>query len=128
MLVYTVLKVLAAAGLVSSYAIHTGEEASVNGYLEVRQNDKTPDPTEIAAHSRLPNVPLPKEISDSTKSLLQFMTIWEQAEISAINDVINAVSKSTTLPAPWTGDEVVRILQVGQAVSTSHMSPYSNKK
>jgi hypothetical protein len=126
MLVYTILKVLVAAGVASGYALPSEKEASANGYLKVRQSEKAPDSTEIAAHSRRPNVPLPKEISDHAKSILQFMTVWEQAELSTLHDAIDTVSKSATPSSTWTKDQVLRILKVGQAVSTSHMSTSSD--
>lgn len=51
---------------------------------------------EVAANSRLPNIPLPKEISDSTKTLLQFMTIWGEAEVSSLSETLDKISRNVT--------------------------------
>ena len=51
---------------------------------------------EVAANSRLPNIPLPKEISNSTKTLLQFMTIWGEAEVASMSETLDKISKNAT--------------------------------
>jgi hypothetical protein len=85
MLISTSFRILAIAGF-----------AFGNGVAPVRRDASAPSPLEVAANSRLPNIPLPAEINDATKTLLQLMTIWNQAEIDAYHNTIDKIATNAT--------------------------------
>jgi hypothetical protein len=119
MLLSRLLSLLATTGL--ALGNDTPEWARQNyAKLLTRQDNSTIDALERAANSRLPEVQLPATISDSTKSLLQFMTIWNEIEVSAYHNTTEALAKNATGYADfnrWNKTEIVGILDNHQAES-----------
>jgi hypothetical protein len=88
-------------------------------HLLSRQDNNTLDTLERAANSRLPDTPLPANISDSTKSLLQFMTLWNEIEVSAYYNTTQALAQNATGYMDfnrWNKTEITGILNNHQAV------------
>jgi hypothetical protein len=111
MLLGTVFKVLASASLALGQVARRNESAAL-------------DALEHAAYSRLPNVPLPDQISNSTKTILQLMTIFLEFDAATYTGVLDAIAHNTTGYTnfkAWTREEVVEILQRHQAVSFSKL-------
>lgn len=113
MLFWKVSSILATA----SFALATSNNARSNA----DQSLNTLDALELAANSRLPNIPLPKKISNSTKSVLQLMTAMGEFEVASLSATLNNVAKNTTGFTDfkiWTRPDVVQILNVNLAVRT----------
>jgi hypothetical protein len=101
--------------------------ASVKARLSRRQANDSLDAIEATAHSRLPNLPLPESISASTKSLLQFITIWEDNETAMLRAITSQVAQNAsgyTDFGIFTRDEVFGILKTNLAVSSSLCSTW----
>jgi hypothetical protein len=118
MLFRFLLEVLALTSL--TFAQVDKRYASARAHLSPRQANDSLDAIEVAAHSRLPNLPLPLEISSSTKTLLQFIAIWADSETSLLSATINQVAQNASGYMDFgvfTRDEVVGILKTNLAVS-----------
>jgi hypothetical protein len=125
MLFWIILEVLAFTSL--AFGQLGKRHASPKAYLSRRQANGSLDSIEVAAHSRLPNLPLPQSISSSTKSLLQFITIWEDSETATISATLGQIAQNNsgyTDFGNFTRDEVVGILKTNLAVSCSGLSFY----
>jgi hypothetical protein len=88
-----------------------------------RQENSTLDTLERAANSRLPEISLPANVSNSTKSLLQFITIWNEIEVSAYHNTTLALAQNATGYQEfnrWNKTEIVGILKNHQAVRNAH--------
>lgn len=98
-----------------------GLATSSNFRSNADQNLNTLDALELAANSRIPNIPLPKKISNSTRSVLQLMTAMGEFEVASLSATLNNVAKNTTGFTDfkiWTRPDVVQILNVNLAVRT----------
>lgn len=107
MLLGTVVKVLASASVAFGHVVRRNESAAL-------------DALEHAAFSRLPNVPLPDQISNSTIKILQLMTIFLEFDAATYTGVLDSIARNMTGYTDfsvWTKEEVVGILQRHQAVS-----------
>jgi hypothetical protein len=87
----------------------------------IRRDTTPPSALEVAANSRLPNVPLPESINHSTQTLLQLLTIWGQAELSAYHETIDKITSNATGFTDfkqWNRAEVLGIFNTHLAVLT----------
>jgi hypothetical protein len=122
MLFSTALTVLATSSLALGHiAFYTPSTSTpnTNEHLVGRQTSDNLDALEHAANSRLPNVPLPANISDSTKHLLQFMAIWNGIEVSMYSNTTSLLAQNATGYSDfnrWNRSEITGILTRHQAV------------
>jgi hypothetical protein len=118
MLFWFLLEVLALTSL--TFAQVGKRRASPRAHLSHRLANDSLDSIEVTAHSRLPNLPLPQEINNSTKTLLQFLAIWTDSETSLLSASINQIAQNASGYADFgvfTRDEVFGILKTNLAVS-----------
>jgi hypothetical protein len=111
MLLGTVFKVFASASIAL-------------GHVTRRNESDALDALEHAAYSRLPNVPLPNQISNSTKTILQLMTIFLEFDAATYTGILDSIAHNMTGYTDfkaWTREEVVGILQRHQAVGLSKL-------
>jgi hypothetical protein len=121
MLFWIILEVLAFTSLAFGQ-LGKRHASSAKAYLSRRQANDSLDSIEVAAHSRLPNLPLPQSISSSTKSLLQLITIWEDHETAMLRTIISQVAQNASGYSDFgvfTRDAVFGILKTNLAVRDS---------
>jgi hypothetical protein len=117
MLFWVIIELLALTSL--AFGQLDKRHASSKAYLSRRQANDSLDAIEVTAHSRLPNLPLPQSISNSTKSLLQFITIWMDNETAMLRAITSQVAQNASGYSDFgvfAKDEVFGILKTNLAV------------